>query len=193
MQSIFGGAALFFGITCLAIPWAGDLNEFVARIPNAGSGLPIYPGLTLEQSLRLAMTVDGALLAVLGLTLLSLTYFVYRGGLISTIASLAVNGLVIMVLVAQIVNAIFVLRGMPGMSMQAVLGLIVGAWCIRTAMALWAAMRAAYQIRAMRLTQANQYWTFPHGNGGNFPYQTASGNQGMGFLQPPDNFTPPSR
>jgi hypothetical protein len=190
MQSIFGSLASLFGIAAAAVAWAGDMKNSVERIHESGMNEWVYPGMTAEQSLRIALTVNGGLLFVVGLTLLTLSYFVYRAQVFATIASIVVNGLVVMVLVAQLVSSLFLLSGVPGLAMEAVVYLLVTAWCARTIMALWSAMRLAYQIRALRLSQAGEFWNFQHRTGLGLTYQPLGGTPA--HLQPPATFTPPS-
>jgi hypothetical protein len=180
------GAIIFLSGTCVGslsrvVP--DDMMLQAAR--QQQTELPPIEGFTPIQEIRMLITVGSVMMMVAGGLLLILVIFVRRGGKISTVCSIVLNGLIALILLMNF---------MTGLRQAAVtpmaippLALFVGliALCVITIVKLVAAFQSAGPAQLQAMQQA-YYWMMQQ-------QQAAGGygQQGYGYGQPPPPPTPP--
>jgi len=181
------GAIIFLSGTCV-----GSLSRvlpddvMLQAVRQQQTELPPIEGFTPIQEIRMLTLIGSVMMIVTGGLLLILVIFVRRGGKISTVCSIILNGLIALFL---LMNSVSGLR-QAAVNPVAILPLLVFigliALCVITLVKLVAAFQSAGPAQLQAMQQA-YYWMMQQ-------QQAAGGygQQGYGYGQtPPSPTTPP--
>ncbi|HEX4052857.1 MAG TPA: hypothetical protein VHX86_01195 [Tepidisphaeraceae bacterium] len=188
-QFILGGV-IFLGGTCagLLVFMPDNLMNEVAR--QQQRNLQPINNLTPVQEIRLIATIGSGTMLVAGGLLLLLAFFVRRGGKVSTIFSMVLNGVIALFLGMSLLGDLLQLGSNPMVVMPLLLSIGVLGLCIVTIVKLSAALKSAGANQAQAMQQA-YYWMMQQQQAAGGSGQAGYG-YGQGYPPPPNPPAPPT-
>jgi hypothetical protein len=181
------GALLFVAGSCV-ITAVGIVPDDVMNkaMQQQHTALPPMGNMTPAQELRLAMSIVSGLMIFAGGVLLVLTYFVRRGGKVSTIFSIIFTCLIGLILLVNFISGLLQVAGNPQVMLPMALFAGIMALCFVTVAKLVIALKSAGSVQMQAMQQA-YYWMMQN---------QQAGGQGYGYGQnpgaPPAPPAPPS-
>jgi hypothetical protein len=189
LQGVLGGLMLLCCVGVGTAPWWSSPAEIIAQSGVQMSELP--PGWTLEGMVKAVYGVAGACGSFLGLGLIALSLFVHRGGAAPAVASLILEGLVVLVLLLNVISGVVQALGNP--MIGALVLLVVAVPLVLFIMNMtWlaAAARNAGRIALARQQYHSQFYTHPQQQ--QAYGQSAYGQAGYGVpAGAPGGYAPP--
>lgn len=191
------GALIFLSGSCvMTAVWVVPDDMMMQAVHQQQTNLPPVQGLTPVQEIRLFTTVGSGLMMLAGGLLLSLVFFVRRGGKISTVLSIVVNGVIALVVLMNFATGLTQVARSPAAIIPLALFGGILALCGITIARLVVALRSSGTAQMQAMQQA-YYWMMQHQQaggygGGGYGYgQNNTTGAGQAPPQPPAPMPPP--
>ena len=179
------GALIFLAGTCIVTAvWIVPDAVMVDAMRQQQTSLPPMENLTPAQEIRMLASIGSGVMIVAGGLLLLFALFVRRGGKVSIILSIILNGLLALLLLTNFVSGLVQAMSRPAALLP--LALIGGilALCAITLVKLVAALRSSGSAQMLAMQQQAYYWMMQQQQGGGY----APPGPGYGYGQ---NYPPP--
>ena len=180
---ILGALGMLFGFCVGAVMWSGTGDQVIQQLVHQpGVTFPTPPeGMTIEQVLRIGMTVFGGVCALAGLLMLILGLFVRRGSRGAMVTSIILLGILSLLMAVQIVSA--VVQGTSQGMISGCVGIFIVGTFVLTMVWLFQGLRTQGQARFQQQQYQAQYLYHQQ-------QQQAYGQAGYGYGPPPPGASP---
>jgi hypothetical protein len=177
-QLILGGLIFFTGTCAMAAVWVVPDQVLADAIRQQQAQFPPIQNMTMQQEIRMIMTIGSGVMIIAGAVLSLLAVFVRRGGKVAIVLSMLGGGLIALLMLINFVSGLLQLASRPAAIVQVVMIGGILALVGTTFAKLIAALQSSGSAQQIAQQQA-YYWMMQqqsgYGAGAGYGYgQTAA-------------------